>query len=100
MEEYSVLDIFSYVPKQKIDLEQLETIFVNEINNVNAATNGYYVEKYKQIHQKTKEKCDNRKIQLEKNIKIAVEDLQNEGKKIAFIKKGRKIIAVVGYKVT
>ena len=79
MEEYSVLDIFSYVPKQKIDLEQLETIFVNEINNVNAATNGYYVEKYKQIHE------------LEKNIKIAVEDLQNEGKKIAFIKKGRKI---------
>lgn len=41
MEEYSVLDIFSYVPKQKIDLEQLETIFVNEINNVNAASNGY-----------------------------------------------------------
>ena len=40
----SVLDIFSYVPKQKIDLEQLETIFVNEINNVNAAANGYYVE--------------------------------------------------------
>ena len=36
---------------------------------------------------------------VEKNIKIAVEDLQNEGKKIAFIKKGRKIIAVVGYKV-
>ena len=87
MEEYSVLDIFSYVPKQKIDLEQLETIFVNEINNVNAATNGYYVENYKQIHE------------LEKNIKIAVEDLQNEGKKIAFIKKERKIIAVVGYKV-
>ena len=47
MEEYSVLDIFSYVPKQEIDLEQLETIFVNEINNVNAAANGYYVE-YKQ----------------------------------------------------
>ena len=70
MQEYSVLDIFSYVPKQKIDLEQLETIFVNEINNVNAATNGYYVEKCKQIHE------------LEKNIKIAVEDLQNEGKKI------------------
>ena len=57
MEEYSVLDIFSYVPKQKIDLEQLETIFVNEINNVNAAANGYYVEKYKQSRE------------LEKNIK-------------------------------
>ena len=88
MGKYRVLDILSYVPKQKIDLEQLETIFVNEINNVNAATNGYYVEKYKQIHE------------LEKNIKIAVEDLQNEGKKIAFIKKGRKLIAVVGYEVT
>ena len=88
MEEYSVFDIFSYVPKREIDLEQLETIFVNESNIVNAATNGYYVEKYKQSHK------------LEKNIKIAVEDLQNEGKKIAFIKKGRKIIAVVGYKVT
>lgn len=88
MEKYSVFDIFSYVPKREIDLEQLETIFVNESNNVNAAANGYYVEKYKQSHE------------LEKNIKIAVEDLQNEGKKIAFIKKGRKIIAVVGYKVT
>ena len=88
MGKYRVLDILSYVPKQKIDLEQLETIFVNEINNVNAATNGYYVEKYKQIHE------------LEKNIKIAVEDLQNEGKKIAFMKKGLKIIAVVGYEVT
>jgi hypothetical protein len=49
--------------------------------------------------------CDRQRVQnaqiheLEKNIKIAVEDLQNEGKKIAFIKKGRKIIAVVGYKV-
>ena len=87
MGKYRVLDILSYVPKQEIDLVQLETIFVNEINNVNAASNGYYVEKHKQIHE------------LEKNIKIAVEDLQNEGKKIAFIQKGRKIIAVVGYKV-
>ncbi len=87
MGKYRVLDILSYVPKQEIDLVQLETIFVNEINNVNAAANGYYVE-YKQSRE------------LEKNIKIAVEDLQNEGKKIAFIKKGRKIIAVVGYKVT
>ena len=88
MGKYRVLDILSYVPKQEIDLVQLETIFVNEINNVNAAANGYYVEKYKQSRE------------LEKNIKIAVEDLQNEGKKIAFIKKGRKIIAVAGYKVT
>lgn len=88
MGKYRVLDILSYVPKQEIDLVQLETIFVNEINNVNAAANGYYVEKYEQSRE------------LEKNIKIAVEDLQNEGKKIAFIKKGRKIIAVVGYKVT
>ena len=68
MEEYSVLDIFSYVPKQKIDLEQLETIFVNEINNVNAATNGYYVEKYKQIHE------------LEKNIISNNEQLKNIAK--------------------
>ena len=58
MGKYRVLDILSYVPKQKIDLEQLETIFVNEINNVNATTNGYYVEKCKQIHE------------LEKNIKM------------------------------
>ena len=88
MEEYSVLDIFFFFLKQEIDFVQLETIFVNEVNFVIAAVNGYYVEKYKQIHE------------LEKNIKIAVEDLQNEGKKIAFIKKGRKRIAVVGYKVT
>ena len=70
MGKYRVLDILSYVPKQEIDLVQLETIFVNEINNVNAAANGCYVEKYKQSRE------------LEKNIKIAVEDLQNEGKKI------------------
>ena len=48
MGKYRVLDILSYVPKREIDLEQLETIFVNESNNENAATNGYYVEKNKQ----------------------------------------------------
>ena len=34
MGKYRVLDILSYVPKQKIDLEQLETIFVNEMKQV------------------------------------------------------------------
>ena len=78
MEEYSVLDIFSHVPKQKIDLEQLETIFVNEINNVNAATNGYYVEKYKQIHE------------LEKNIKIAVEIYRMKERRLHLLRKGER----------
>ena len=78
MGKYRVLDILSYVPKQKIDLEQLETIFVNEINNVNAATNGYYVEKYKQIHE------------LEKNIKIAVEDYRMKERRLHLLRKGER----------
>lgn len=79
MGKYRVLDILSYVPKQEIDLVQLETIFVNEINNVNAAANGYYVEKYKQSRE------------LEKNSGWRFTEWRKED---------WKIIAVVGYKVT
>lgn len=86
METYSILDIFSYVPKQEIDLGQLETIFVNGISNVNTVINGYYIEKYEKGYE------------LDENIKMAADDLQNDGKKIAFIKKEQKIIAVVGYR--
>lgn len=86
MKEYKVLDIFSYVSKNIIDLQQLEDIFHNGINDVRYVANDYYVERYEQG-------CI-----LDENIKMAVCDLENEGKSIAFIKENKRIIAVIGYR--
>ena len=81
-----MLDIFSYVPKHFIDLEQLESIFNNGIDDMNYSVNDYQVERYEQG-------CE-----LEENISMAVDDLKSDEKKIAFIKKDEKIIAVIGYR--
>ncbi len=86
MKKYKVLDIFSYVSKNIIDLNQLEDIFHNGINDARYVVNGYHAERYEQG------------CKLEENIKMAVCDLENEGKNIAFIKEHKKIIAVIGYK--
>lgn len=86
MKNYKVLDIFSYVKKNVIDLKQLEDIFHNGINDAGYVANDYYVERYEQG------------CQIDENIKMAVCDLENEGKNIAFIKKSEKVIAVVGYR--
>lgn len=85
MKKYKVLDIFSYVSKNIIDLKQLEDIFHNGINDAEYVVDDYYVERYEQG------------CKLDKNIKMAVCDLENEGKSIAFIKENKRIIAVIGY---
>lgn len=86
MKKYMALDIFSYVSKNIIDLDQLEDIFHNGINDARYVASGYHVERYDQG------------CKLEENIKMAVCDLENEGKSIAFIKESEKVIAVVGYR--
>ncbi len=86
MKRYKVLDIFSYVPKSIIDLKRLEEIFMDGIDDSNSIFSGYQVKKY------------NQRLNLEKNIEMAVNELRNEGKSIALIKNCEKIIAVIGYK--
>lgn len=86
MKKYKVLDIFSYVSKNVIDLIQLENIFNNGINDIRYVVNDYRVERYEQDSK------------LDENIKMTVNDLENEGKNIAFIKERERIIAVIGYR--
>lgn len=86
MRNYKVLDIFSYVSKNVIDLKQLEDIFLNGISDAGYVANDYYVERYEQG------------CKIDENRKMAVCDLENEGKNIAFIKKDETVIAVVGYR--
>lgn len=86
MKKYKVLDIFSYVSKNIIDLKQLEDIFHNGIDDAGYVANDYCVERYEQG------------CKLDENIKMAVCDLENEGKNIAFIKEHKRIIAVIGYR--
>ena len=86
MKKYKVLDIFSYISKNVIDLKQLEDIFHNGIDDAGYVANDYYVERYVQD------------CKIDKNIMIVVCDLENERKNIAFIKKCEKVIAVVGYR--
>ena len=56
------------------------------IDDSNFILRGYQVKKY------------NQRLNLEKNIEMAVNELRNEGKSIALIKNREKIIAVIGYK--
>lgn len=86
MKKYKILDVFSYEPKSIIDLKQLEEIFMDGIDDSNFILRGYQVKKY------------NQRLNLEKNIEMAVNELRNEGKSIALIKNREKIIAVIGYK--
>lgn len=86
MKKYKVLDIFSYISKNIIELKQLEDIFHNGINDAKYVVNEYYVERYEQG------------CKLDENIKMAVCDLENEGKSVALIKKNKQIIAVIGYR--
>lgn len=88
MKKYKVLDIFSYVSKNVIDLTQLENIFNNGINDIKYVVNDYHVERYEQ------------NSKLDENIKMTINELVNEGKDIAFIKECEKIIAVIGYRET
>ena len=81
----NTLDIYSYVSKNIIDLDQLEDIFHKGINDTKYVVNGYHVERYEQgCELKEKEKV--------------VSNLENKGRSVAFIKECEKVIAVVGYK--
>ena len=86
MKKYKVLDIFSYVSQNIIDLEQLENIFNDCINDGKCAINNYHMEKYEHS------------CRLDENINMAVSELENEGKSIAFIKDCDRVIAVIGYR--
>jgi len=78
-----VLDVFSWLPAKEISIEELEQIFIGHLN-------GTYEGEYKVML----EMPDN----ADKNILDSRARLIEEGKSVACILKGGKIIAVVGYK--
>lgn len=80
------MDIFSYVSKNILTLEQLEEIFKQGINEPQGKFNGYYVQKLEQL--------DN----LDDVFKPAIEEMNNARRNIAFVLKGSTIIAIIGYK--
>lgn len=77
-----VLDMFSWLPEKEISLEQLEQIFKEYYNGT---YNGEYGISF--------ETPDN----IENNILNCSIKLMKEGKKIAYILKDDRTIAVMGY---
>lgn len=75
--------MFSWLPAKEISIEELERIFIEHLN-------GTYEGEYKVLL----EMPDN----ADKNILDSRTEMIEEGKSVACILKGKKIIAVVGYK--
>lgn len=78
-----VLDIFSWLPEKQITLEQLEQIFKDY-------KSGIYNSEYTVITEKPDD--------ISENILNSINELIEEGKKVAYILKGEDIIAVIGYR--
>lgn len=78
-----ITDMFSWLPAKEISIEELERIFIEHLN-------GTYEGEYKVLL----EMPDN----ADKNILDSRTEMIEEGKSVACILKGEKIIAVVGYK--
>lgn len=78
-----ITDMFSWLPAKEISIVELERIFIEHLN-------GTYEGEYKVLL----EMPDN----ADKNIHDSRTEMIEEGKSVACILKGEKIIAVVGYK--
>ncbi len=77
-----ILDIFSWIPETEITLEELMTIF----------------ESFKKgIESKEYEITEELPANASQNIIIGSEQLIKEGKRVAFIIKDSKILALIGY---
>lgn len=77
-----IIDIYSWLPEEKIGIEEIKSIFINSCDGINEST---YEVNY--------ELPDN----ADKNIIECKNSLIKEGKKIAYIKQIDKIIAIVSY---
>lgn len=85
MEKYKVLDIFSYVAKEIMDLSRIEEIFHNGIENPDM--------KFEDFHIVNNEKFDI----TDELILLAVNELLEENKKVAYLVKHNVLIAIIGY---
>lgn len=86
MKKYDVLDVFSYASKDIIDISELVDIFQCGIDNPEKNIDNFYVKQY------------GKKDELDEYISMVVSELENEGKRIAFICDNNRIIAVIGYR--
>jgi len=78
MKAYKVLDIFSYVSEKAISLKQIEELFLNGMHGSEYGDEGYEVSIYEQGYD------------IDENIRMAVFDLENEGKKLHLLKRMKR----------
>ena len=80
--QMKILDIFSWIPETEITLEEIMAIFENYKNGI--TSNEYMV-------------TEDLPADTSQNIIIGKEQLITEGKRVAFIIKDSKILALIGY---
>ena len=85
MNKFDITDIGIYLPRNMLNLDDVENIFFNYFNNSIKETNGYTLIEY------------NDSIYVSKNIFDFTNDLISENKAVAYIKKDDEVVAVVGY---
>lgn len=84
-EQLKITDVFSYLPRNQIDIEQLEEIFIDASHKKEDDT-------YKVIF-------NQQGIILSTPQMYASMELESRQRKVAYILKQQKVIAIIGYDV-
>ena len=77
-----ILDVFSWLPKKEIDIDELTTIFLNSVGGIKDSV-------YEVVYQIPNDAVS--------NVIEASNELECEGKLVAYIKRGNIVIAIIGY---
>ncbi len=78
-----ILDVFSWLPKKEIDIDELKTIFLKSLEGIKD-------DDYEVVF----EILDNTEV----NIIEAAKELMSDEKLVAYIKRKDAVVAIVGYK--
>lgn len=77
-----ILDIFSWLPKKEIDIDELKTIFLKSFEGIKD-----------DVYEVVYEISDNAGV----NVIEATNELMNEQKLVAYIKREDMVVALIGY---
>lgn len=79
-----ILDVFGYFPENELSIERIEEIIMS-LENGALNQDGYYIEKT------LPESANGNAVNCTK-------DLINEGRKVCYLMRDSKMVAVIGYK--
>ena len=77
-----IFDVLSWLPKKEIDIDELTTIFLNSVDGIKDSV-------YEVVYEISGDAVS--------NVIKASNELANEGKFVAYIKREETVVALIGY---